>query len=162
MFPLLIPLVFGAGAAFLSNVQHDVDVNVDLDGDRMVARAIEILELKKRLDTAEGALHDTLVCVRLLLLVVCMWYVVRAVMWAVWCWRGEREKGREPVVYVVLGAGVGARALEAGELADLQLVCGSLSSHFEDEDLNGCDLARYYRIAAASQELVVTLSFIFG
>ncbi|KZT67415.1 hypothetical protein DAEQUDRAFT_390878 [Daedalea quercina L-15889] len=153
MFPLLLGvLAFGAGTTFLTRVHHDIDI----DGDRMVAQAIQMLGLKEKLDAADGALrdvlvevradsaaltaqgvdslksvtedvHNTLDCVRILLLIVGLWYVLRMLVWAVWFWRGDKEKKQEPVMLVVLGSGAETRALGVGESGVIQLHSDTVS-----------------------------------
>ena len=149
MFPLLLgALAIGAGTAVFSRSA----VNVDVDGDRMVARAIEMLGLKEKINMADSALHDTLLDIRvnsadltaqgllsmqrvtddvhetlalarILLLVVAVWYTLKMLAWAVWVWRGDREKKQEPVVILLLGSGVEAGGLSIGTPGNIQAVC---------------------------------------
>lgn len=149
MFPLLLSAIaIGAGTAMISKTH----VDVDLDGDRMVARAIEMLDLKSKLDNADGALRDTLLelrvnsaeltaqalqssqrltddihgtlaCVNILLLISGLWLVLRFFAWMVWVWRGDKAKAHQPVVFL-LGPGVKGMALSAGESSGIvQTVC---------------------------------------
>lgn len=149
MFPLLFgAIIAGAGTAFVSKTR----VNVDVNSDQMVARAIEMLGLREKLDLADSALRDTLLelrmnsaeltaqgmeslqsitddlhgtlaCVRVLLLVVGVWYVLRMTAWAIWMCMGVKEKKHEPTVILLLGSGAELRALSVGALGTVQAVC---------------------------------------
>ena len=150
MFPLLLgAIAIGAGTAMISKTH----VDVDLDGDRMVARAIEMLDLKRKLDNADGALHDTLLelrvnsaeltaqalqssqrltddihgtlaCVNILLLILMLWLVLRFFAWMVWMWRGDKGKTQQSVVFL-LEPGVKVMSVSAGEPSGtVQAVCG--------------------------------------
>ena len=149
MFPLLLgAIAIGAGTAMISKTHVDVDLN----GDRMVARAIEMLDLKRKLDNADGALQDTLLelrvnsaeltaqalqnsqsitddihgtlaCMNLLLLILVLWFVLRIIAWVIWMWRGDKEKTQQPIVFL-LDPGVKVHALSAGETSSsVQTVC---------------------------------------
>lgn len=128
MFPLILgAIAFGAGTAIISNANVDVDV----DGDQMVIRAIEMLDLKRKLDLAEDALnltlnelHATLVWVRVLLLIIGVWFALSIFAWVVWVGTGDKGKPCKPDVFL-LGPGVEARALSAGESGrTVHMVCG--------------------------------------